>query len=413
MFHQGDIISNKDNPKEQYRILEEPSKNDRHSGMVTYIAGKIEDVSTGKSFFLKYAKNHSLGCEVLKNESRFQIFSPYVAHIYKSFEVDHDIYCVLGEYIEGENLDDYMEQHRDLKEKYFIMLQLLYGVRSYMNYIPKGNTFVHRDLHPANVRINPKSKRITIIDFDWSHTAQSRKTSYMGFLGGGVIAGTPGFSAPEAWHTTETASQMDIYSLGRLFCFLLLEEEYFKSYTNEQLTEMLMSENPAVYSLDRKKFEDIHIENKDILFGIIQKMVARKQERYSSLDGVIKDFEYYLEKCYGKEIFSEWFLQLGESLSVPRERTSKETVRVFYNTPGKESRISKYLCNYQMHDIVDEGRHIMTIYNLDGVVYYIPLAKKIQKDPQNSRQPFAIVDGDSLSFDGKTIKFNIYSRSNV
>lgn len=111
--------------------------------------------------------------------------------------------CVVIEWIDGETLKDYLQNHELSKNKAkSIALQLCDAVEFLHNH-----QVIHRDLKPLNVMISAVGEQVKVLDFGLSDS--SRFTSFK------QPAGTPGYVAPELLSGTSNGDvRSDIYSLG-------------------------------------------------------------------------------------------------------------------------------------------------------------------------------------------------------
>lgn len=111
--------------------------------------------------------------------------------------------CVVMEWIDGETLKDYLQNHELSKNKAkSIALQLCDAVEFLHNH-----QVIHRDLKPLNVMISAVGEQVKVLDFGLSDS--SRFTSFK------QPAGTPGYVAPELLSGTSNGDvRSDIYSLG-------------------------------------------------------------------------------------------------------------------------------------------------------------------------------------------------------
>ena len=111
--------------------------------------------------------------------------------------------CVVMEWIDGETLKDYLQNHELSKNKAkSIALQLCDAVEFLHNH-----QVIHRDLKPLNVMISAVGEQVKVLDFGLSDS--SRFTSFK------QPAGTPGYVAPALLSGTSNGDvRSDIYSLG-------------------------------------------------------------------------------------------------------------------------------------------------------------------------------------------------------
>jgi serine/threonine protein kinase len=111
--------------------------------------------------------------------------------------------CVVMEWIDGETLKDYLQNHELSKNKAkSIALQLCDAVE-----FLHSHQVIHRDLKPLNVMISAVGEQVKVLDFGLSDS--SRFTSFK------QPAGTPGYVAPELLSDTSNGDvRSDIYSLG-------------------------------------------------------------------------------------------------------------------------------------------------------------------------------------------------------
>lgn len=125
--------------------------------------------------------------------------------------------CLLMEWVRGGNLADWSFRHGSCTavEAAALALQLVDALE-YLHL----QGIVHRDLKPANVLLGDRGgllPHLVVADFGISrHTAGGARCN-----GGG----TPGYTAPEAWHGAAVTSAADLYSLGAILWTLLFGAE--------------------------------------------------------------------------------------------------------------------------------------------------------------------------------------------
>ncbi|MDR2889060.1 MAG: serine/threonine protein kinase, partial [Lachnospiraceae bacterium] len=152
--------------------------------------------------------------ETLWNEVAMlkQLSHPALPQIYDYFWEEDCAYMVL-EYIGGVTLEQYVRENGPLGQRQSLkMMKQLLSVFSYLHSFSPPVIF--RDLKPTNIMIK-EGGMVKLIDFG---TAIYQATDR------GLVAGTPGFSAPELFVKRGGRPgriNSDIYSLGAVFYYLL------------------------------------------------------------------------------------------------------------------------------------------------------------------------------------------------
>ncbi len=128
---------------------------------------------------------------------------------------------IVMEYVEGQNLKEYLSLHGQISEKqiYDWGLQLGEFLRQLHNRNPK---VLYRDLKPENIMVQP-DKSLRLVDVG----AAVR-------LGEGNIyqkkrVGTFGYAAPEQWEGKAVDERADLYGLGAVLYAMMEGEEKLKN----------------------------------------------------------------------------------------------------------------------------------------------------------------------------------------
>ena len=141
--------------------------------------------------------------------------SPHVVQASGMEQVEGLGMCIVMEYVDGIQLDEWLKKSQDIKSRLRIAEELLEAIV----YVHSTGT-VHRDLKPENIMVTRNGEHIKLIDFglaDNDHMAILKQP-----------AGTPKYMAPEQTICTTPDNRNDIYSLG-IILQLLLPERKFKS----------------------------------------------------------------------------------------------------------------------------------------------------------------------------------------
>lgn len=180
--------------------------------------GKVylgEDSQLGKLYAIKTAIQTPDGkyvealkheCHIMKNLS--ERFIPYVVDVGQ----DGDITYMVMEYIEGENLQDYLSKHAPLSpDRAVDYIKKITDIISYLHSQNPGIIF--RDLKPSNLIIG-NNDNIRLLDFGAGIEAYHMTDSL-------YIMGTYGYAAPEVLEGKNIGRSSDIYSLGAILYFML------------------------------------------------------------------------------------------------------------------------------------------------------------------------------------------------
>lgn len=134
----------------------------------------------------------------------------YIARVFDVCVVN-DRLCVVQEYVQGETLEEYLQEHGVQAESIVcsVALELCQGLKALHQ---RG--IVHRDLTPKNIIVTTDGL-VKIIDFGISRVEKVEASTDTEFLG------TVGFAAPEQYGFKQTSARTDIYSLGVLMNYML------------------------------------------------------------------------------------------------------------------------------------------------------------------------------------------------
>ncbi|MCC5609961.1 AAA family ATPase [Nostoc sp. CHAB 5834] len=146
---------------------------------------------------------------------------------------------------------------------------------------------IHKDIKPANILINPKTKQVKLIDFSIA-SLLPRETQTL--MNPNVLEGTLSYISPEQTGRMNRGIdyRTDFYSLGVTFYELLKGELPFQSNEPMELVHCHLAKLPP--SLREVKSEEIP----QVLSDIVMKLMAKNaQDRYQSALGL----KFDLEKC--------------------------------------------------------------------------------------------------------------------
>ena len=158
----------------------------------------VEDAFTKEQFALKIINRpHLLYSEIAAIEH------PNLPKIFLVEETDAATY-VVEEFLRGQNLQDYLENHGAFSESTVIRLGMeLCDCLATLH----ARHIIHRDIKPANLFLTAAGEW-KLLDFD---AARREKP---GSVADTNLIGTPGFAAPEQYGFQQTDERTDIYALG-------------------------------------------------------------------------------------------------------------------------------------------------------------------------------------------------------
>ena len=122
-------------------------------------------------------------------------------------EIHADHICIVESYVEGENLETYLQRHGPVDRKTGLRwFRDLAGVFQYLhNY--KDGSILYRDMKPGNLMRQPAGT-LKIVDFGISQIYRP------GIVTAGNQFGTLGYAAPEMLRFGRVDARTDIYALG-------------------------------------------------------------------------------------------------------------------------------------------------------------------------------------------------------
>lgn len=227
------------------------------------------------------------------------LMHPNLPRIYDSFTEDDRWYLVM-DFIDGQTLDDYLEQVNGGKLPIEEVLEIGIQLCSVLDYLhTRHPPIIFRDLKPTNIMHTTRGQ-LYLIDFGIARhfkPGQAKDT---------VALGSPGYAAPEQYGKAQTTPAADLYSLGALlhslltgidpsitpFCFEPLHMHGIQIEELEsllaQMLEMNASKRPASAAIVKEQLQQCqkmltnstHIPNADTSSIQEKALPAQRQQTY-------------------------------------------------------------------------------------------------------------------------------------
>lgn len=228
-----------------------------------------------------------------------RLSNPHIVKMYDYFSDRGGDYIVL-EFIDGMALDKLLKKQGEslpVPLAMQIFTDTCHGLRA-----AHANGIIHRDIKPANVLLSKRAE-VKLADFGIAGREDDKGGGITLAEGAGTdgnpssdfvtrtgtVLGTPAYMSPEQLEDSSSVDRRsDIYSMGVMLYQLLTGEKPFGSEYNDNTREAIKKGN---YISPRKR-------NRKIPWAIsrmIRKMMSvKKEDRYKSMDDVIRKCEAYM-----------------------------------------------------------------------------------------------------------------------
>ncbi|GAA4357632.1 serine/threonine-protein kinase [Kangiella marina] len=261
----------------RYELIEEIG---RGAMSVVYLA---KDPEIGRSLAIKLLKHDLVEEEEYRNlflrEARAAggLSHPGIVTIYDVGIWQNRPYIAM-ELLEGQNLDDYLQEHGtfSITEALDLALQLTHAL-DYAH--SKG--VIHRDIKPENILVLDGGKRFKITDFGIARIEHQ-------FLEGeseenqAKVMGTPAYMSPEQISGQDTNFKTDLYSLGVILYKVTKGELPFQAANYGAMMKAVLHQNPQPLNA----YSEQGFIWQSIIFRLLQK---NPDLRYSQTEELIEE----------------------------------------------------------------------------------------------------------------------------
>lgn len=225
--------------KERYRILDILGQ----GGMGAVYRAMDENleisVAIKENAFLSedYARQFQREAKVLAS-----LRHPNLPRVFDTFVIDQQAQYLVMDYIEGEDLKDWISQQEEISEieTLHIGIKICDALIYLHSRIP---AITHRDIKPGNIKITPRGE-VILVDFGLVKVMDGKDITTTA-----ARAMTPGYSPPEQYGDSPTDHRSDIFSLGATLYTALagyLPEDSLSRVTGKAQLTPLRSYNPHV-----------------------------------------------------------------------------------------------------------------------------------------------------------------------
>jgi eukaryotic-like serine/threonine-protein kinase len=216
---------------------------------------------------------------------------------------------IVRDYIDGINLEDYVEKYGELHfDKAIEYITQIANAVAYLHDLTPS--IFHRDIKPANIILTPESK-LYLIDFGIAKEYSSSKTNTV------AQAISPGYSPPEQYSRGKTTNKSDIYSLAATLFFLITGFQPQDSIERFQTDSLYFDLQYNFNNFDESIYDAIR-----------KAMSLQKDDRFDSVNDFIKSIQ--IEEC---SLVAQEENYFGSDITKPNIK--KKHISIFGKFPMK------------------------------------------------------------------------------
>jgi serine/threonine protein kinase len=236
-----------------------------------------------KTLHADLARNNEMAARFRREaESASSISHSNVVDVFDVHHLPDGTPYLVGEFLEGEELADYVKDGGALKPR--LAADVARQVTSALA-AAHARDIVHRDMKPENIFVLKSSidalaggalstLSVKVLDFGISKSGGVERTH---LTRTGVIMGTPSYMSPEQARGKQVDHRADIYSLGACLYFMLTGKRPFDSDDPTATISMVLTEDP-------KRPREIETRIPETLELIVQRAMAKDaRDRYQTM----------------------------------------------------------------------------------------------------------------------------------
>ncbi len=216
---------------------------------------------------------------------------PNIARLLDGGTTDDGLPYFVMEYIKGERIDHYAEQHRlSITERLELFRQVC-GAVSYAH----QNLVVHRDLKPSNILVTPEGTP-KLLDFGIAKIIQSGDGMEALATITAMPAMTPEYASPEQIEGTHATTLSDVYSLGAVLYQLLSSHRPYRlqNRSPQEIAKAITATQIEKPSARVARAEDARRLRGDLDNIVLMAMRRDTARRYRSVEQFSEDIRRHL-----------------------------------------------------------------------------------------------------------------------
>ena len=234
-----------------------------------------------KALHADLAKNPEMAARFLREASiASSIKHENVVDVFDVHHLADGTPYLVGEYLEGEELADYVTKRGPLEPRLAAKVgrQVCQALAA-----AHERDVIHRDMKPENIFVlaasiaevdsgSARTLQVKVIDFGISKAGTSDALTRTG-----VIMGTPSYMSPEQARGKQVDSRADIYALGACLYFMVTGRRPFEGDDPTSTLALVLSEDPV-------RLREVDPRIPETLELVIQHAMAKEAEdRYPSM----------------------------------------------------------------------------------------------------------------------------------
>jgi serine/threonine-protein kinase len=231
----------------------------------------LDQLALNKEFIKRFDREAKIAARLSHNN---------IVNAIDAGEVNGHYYFVM-EYVEGDNIKDYLEKGRIFDEK--TALKIVLAVAEALKHAHQKG-LIHRDIKPENV-ILTKDGNVKLADLGLARLTSDEKWA---MAEAGMAIGTPYYISPEQVRgQVDVDIRSDIYSLGATLYHMVTGQVPYSGETPSEVMKKHADKNVALVPPDH-----LNSALSSGLGVVVETMMAKnREERYKTPDDLILDLK--------------------------------------------------------------------------------------------------------------------------